>query len=60
LGAATLFPDVFEFQWPPLEILGLLMLVFLLCAVVVSVGMRKRSLLHEYYTLTLPDVVPAE
>lgn len=60
LGAATLFPDIFEFQWPPLEILGLVMLVFLLCAVIVSVGMRKRSLLHEYYTLTLPDVVPAE
>ncbi|MEQ8676483.1 MAG: HAD-IC family P-type ATPase [Aggregatilineales bacterium] len=60
LGAATLFPDIFEFQWPPIEILGLVLLVFLLCSIVVSVGMRKRSLLHDYYTLTQPDVVPVE
>lgn len=59
LGAATIFPDIFEFTWPPVEVLVLLVTVFLLCAMIVSVGMRNRALLHEFYTLTRPDKSPS-
>ena len=53
--AATLFPDVFEFQWPPLELLFLEFVIFVLCALLVSIGMRNRGLLYQFYSLVEKD-----
>ncbi|MFW5748779.1 MAG: HAD-IC family P-type ATPase [Chloroflexota bacterium] len=51
LLTATLLPDVFEFAWPPLEVVLLIVLLWLLVSLIVSVGMRNRALLHQVYTL---------
>jgi len=51
LGTATLMPDLFEFRWPPLPVLLLIVSMYLLVTTIVSIGMRKRRLLHEFYTL---------
>lgn len=52
VGVATLAPSVMEFQWPPLEILLLALALLVLCMVIVSIGMRNRGLLHQFYTMT--------
>lgn len=49
--AATILPDVFEFNWPPAELVFLEFIMFVLCALIVSVGMRKRGLLYQFYNL---------
>ncbi|PJF22927.1 MAG: ATPase P [Phototrophicales bacterium] len=49
--AASLFPDVFEFVYPPFEIIVLILAIWLLCVLIVSVGMRNRAMLHQFYTL---------
>lgn len=49
--AASIFPDVFEFVYPPIEIIGLIIAIWLLCVIIVSVGMRNRAMLHQFYTL---------
>jgi cation-transporting P-type ATPase E len=43
--------EVFDFWWPPVEIFGLIAVIFALCLPVVSVGMQNRGLLHRTYTL---------
>jgi len=52
IGAALLFPATFEFQLPPWEIVGFVLVVHALLMVLVSVGLRNRGLLHRFYTLT--------
>jgi cation-transporting P-type ATPase E len=52
LVIATLLPDLFEFGWPPGEILLLVVLVQMLCAALISLAMRKRGVLHQLYALT--------
>jgi cation-transporting ATPase E len=56
---ATLFPNVFEFQWPSGVIVFLVVTTWLLVSMIVSVGMRNRSLLHNLYKLTDPQT-PAD
>lgn len=56
---ATLFPNVFEFQWPPAMIVFLTVATWLLVSMIVSVGMRNRALLHQLYKLTDPQT-PAD
>lgn len=56
---ATLFPSVFEFQWPSPIIIFLVVTTWLLVSMIVSVGMRNRSLLHQLYKLTDPKT-PAD
>ncbi len=51
LAVATLLPDVFEFSWPPLNVTALVVVLWLLASLIVSVGMRKRALLHQLYEL---------
>ena len=53
--AATIMPDVFEFRWPPAELLFLEFTIFVLCALVVSVAMRNRGLLYQFYSLVEKD-----
>lgn len=56
---ATLLPNVFEFQWPSGIIVFLVVATWLLVSMIVSVGMRNRSLLHNLYKLTDPQT-PAD
>ena len=51
LGTATRFPDLFEFRWPPLPVLLIIVTMYLLVTTVVSIGMRNRGLLYEFYKL---------
>lgn len=51
LLTATIFPDVFEFQWPPFGVVLLVVALWLLISLIVSVGMRNRALLHQIYKL---------
>lgn len=48
---ASIFGGLFDLTWPPFEIMVLVISVFVLCAVVLSVGMRNRGLLHQFYRL---------
>ncbi len=48
---ALIIPAVMNFTPPPLEIVGLAVVIQLLCAVLVSWGMRYRGLLHGFYRL---------
>jgi magnesium-transporting ATPase (P-type) len=43
--------EVFDFWWPPVEIFGLIAVIFALCLPLVSVGMQNRGLLHRTYAL---------
>jgi cation-transporting P-type ATPase E len=51
LGMATIFSDIFQFQWPPAEIVLLVVVSWLLASMIISIGMRNRALLYQFYTL---------
>ena len=51
LTLATLLPDIFQFAPPPLEIILLVVVLWILVSMIVSVGMRNRALLHQIYQL---------
>jgi cation-transporting P-type ATPase E len=51
LITALIFPDIFEFTLPPLGIIVLLLSLWALVAMITSVGMRNRALLHQIYQL---------
>ena len=57
ITAATIMPDVFEFRWPPAELLFLEFIIFVLCALIVSVAMRNRGLLYQFYSLVEKDTL---
>ena len=48
---ASLMPEVFDFVWPPPDILALIVSIFVLCGALVSLGLRKRGFLHHVYDL---------
>lgn len=43
--------EVFDFAWPPAEIIVLIGFIFVACMPIVSVAMQNRGLLHRIYTL---------
>ena len=48
---ASMMPVIFDFTWPPVDILVLITSVFILCVAIVSLGMRKPGFLHHVYGL---------
>lgn len=52
LLAATILPDVFEFYWPPPEIILLTVLMFMITMMIARIGLRNPGLLHHVYSLT--------
>ena len=51
LATATLLPDLFEFTWPPFEVLILTLSLHILAVLITAIGMRNRGLLHQFYKL---------
>lgn len=51
LTLATFFPNIFDFAWPPLELVGLVAAIVALCTLVVSVGLKNNGLLQRFYSL---------
>ncbi|TVR20637.1 MAG: HAD family hydrolase [Anaerolineaceae bacterium] len=51
LVMATIFPHIFEFDWPPLIVIALVVATWALVSMIVSIGMRNRALLHNLYEL---------
>ncbi len=51
LATATLLPDLFEFTWPPIEVLILTLSLHILAILITAIGMRNRGLLHQLYKL---------
>ena len=48
---ASLMPEIFEFWWPPAEIMALIVSMFALCLMIASISIRERVLLNRIYTL---------
>jgi cation-transporting ATPase E len=51
LLVATGFGDTFEFAWPPDQAVAIVIGITLMCAAVLSVGMRRRGFLHRVWGL---------
>lgn len=48
---ASMMPTLFDFTWPPLEIMALIVSIFILCVAIVSLGLRKPGFIHHVYRL---------
>jgi hypothetical protein len=55
LIVASIFPTVFEFNWPPLNVIALIVTLWMLSSLVTSIGMRNRALLNQLYELMDSD-----
>jgi cation-transporting ATPase E len=51
LLVATGFGDTFEFAWPPDQAVTIVIGITLMCAAVLSVGMRRRGFIHRVWGL---------